>query len=165
MSKFQQLDMIGGQAIDINSSTQQHQLGLCCKAVDMASTDYGVGEFIYAIGSASTVVGSVVQIDATGYQTDLAVANDKGMIGTAMAATVAGEYGWFQIKGRGVAKGLASLADNANCYLTATDGSIDDAVVVGDRIHNMLTVSALDTPSTGLAEVDMNYPHCDDIAD
>jgi hypothetical protein len=165
MSTFQQLGMIGGQAIDVNSSTKQHQLGLVCKAVDMASTDYGVGEFVYAIGSASTVVGSVCLIDEDGYQTDLAVANDKGTIGIAMAATLAGEYGWFQIKGKGVAKVLASFADNANCYLTATDGSIDDAVVAGDRIHNMLGLSAIDTPSTGLAEVSLNYPHTDDIAD
>ena len=79
MSKFQQIDMIGGQAIDVNSTTQNHQLGLTCKAVDTASTDYGVGEFVYAKGAASTAIGSVCQIDATAYATDLAVANDKGM--------------------------------------------------------------------------------------
>jgi hypothetical protein len=55
-------------------------------------------------------------------------------------------------------KGLASLADAKLCYLTATAGSVDDAVVAGDAIHFMETTSALDTPSTGLAEVNMSRP-------
>lgn len=164
MSKFQQLNMIGGQAIDVNSEDQLHQLGLCVKAVDMASTDYGVGEFIYAKGSASTVVGSVCQIDRTGYQTDLAVAGDVGSIGLAMSACVLNEYGWFQIYGRGVAEVLSGFPDNADCYLTATDGELDNAVVDVDRIFKMWGVSAIDTPETGQAEVDMAYPHSDGIA-
>lgn len=164
MSNFQPIDgRIGGQAIDVNSTTQQHQLGLCLKAVDMASTDYGVGEFIYAKGSASTKVGSVCQIDKTGYQTDLAVAGDVGDIGLAMAATVANEFGWFQIYGKGVAEVLTGFVDNADCYLTATDGEIDDAVVGIDRVFGMWGVSARDTPAAGQAEVDLNYPRSEAI--
>ena len=166
MSTFQPIDgRIGGQEIAINSITQQHQLGLCVKAIDVAATDYGVAEFLYCKGSASTVVGSVVQIDRDSYQTDLAVANDKGSIGLAMAATVLNEFGWFQICGKGVAEVLSGFADNADCYLTGTDGEIDDAVVAGDRIHNMLGLSAIGTPIAGQAEVDLNYPHTDNIAD
>jgi hypothetical protein len=75
-----------------------------------------------------------------------------------MSANVASRYGWYQISGRGVVKGLASLAADKLCYLTATAGSIDDAVVAGDAIHFMETTSALDTPSSGLAEVTLSRP-------
>ena len=130
MSKFQQLGMIGGQAIDTNSTTQEHQLGLCCKAVDTASTDYGVGEFIYAKGLAATAVGSVVMYSEDGYATKLAVANDAGSI-----------------------------------YLTSTAGSVDDSVVAGDRVHGMIGASAIATPAAGQAEMEINYPRTDNIAD
>ena len=87
-----------GQAINVNSATQKAKIGTIVTAVDVASTDYGMGEFIYLKGSASTAVGSVVVYDSDG-TTDLAVANDVGDVGLAMAATVASEFGWFQILG------------------------------------------------------------------
>jgi hypothetical protein len=146
------------QKIDATSATQEFPLGTIVTAHDIASTDYGSGEFIYAVGVASTVVGSVVIIDTGDYVTALAAANGVGIIGAAMSINTAGRYGWYQISGRGVVKGLASLADAKLCYLTATAGSVDDAVVAGDAIHFMETTSALDTPSTGLAEVNMSRP-------
>lgn len=160
MSDFKktQPGLIGGQAIDETSATQEHPLGLIVTAEDVASTAYGVGEFIYLKGVASTVVGSVVTYDAGGFTTALASANAVGPIAVAMSANVADQYGWYQISGRGVVKGLASLAADALCYLTATAGSVDDAVVAGDAIHFMETTSALDTPSSGLAEVTMTRP-------
>ena len=57
---------------------------------------------------------------------------------------------------------LASFADNANCYLTATAGKIDDAVVAGDYITGIKGASAIDTPSTGLAEVELQRPFVTD---
>jgi|TARA_R110000764_G_scaffold9963_1_gene31194 hypothetical protein len=166
MSDFQVINgMIGQQAIDNNSATQMHDLLHCVRAQDRATTDYGEGEFIYLLGLAATAVGSVVRYSAVSGITKLAVANDKGPIACAMAATVAGEYGWYQIFGVGVGKVKASFADDANCYLTSTAGSLDDAVVAGDRVHNCIGGSAIDTPSTGLALLELNYPHTDDIAD
>ncbi|MBU91442.1 MAG: hypothetical protein CL475_03385 [Acidobacteria bacterium] len=166
MSDFKRLNgIIGGQAIDENSTTQKHELGEIAYARDTASTAYGDGVFIYCTGLASVAVGECVKIEADTYTVKLAVADDAGAIGFAMAATVADEYGWFQIKGCAVGLGAASNADNAAQYLTATAGTIDDAVVAGDRIHNCLSVSAVDTPSTGLIELDINYPHTDNIAD
>jgi hypothetical protein len=156
---------IGVQRIDETSTTQNHPLGKIVCAEDTATTDYGEGEFIYLQGVASTVVGSVVLYSSDDFSTSLATADDEGPIATAMSANVASQYGWYQIKGKGVGKVLASFADNAHCYLTATAGSIDDAVVAGDRIHGMWGASAIDTPSTGLAELDLNYPYVDDVAD
>ena len=126
---------------------------------------YGAGEFIYLKGVASTAVGSVVVYNADDYSTSLATANDVGPVAVAMSACVASEYGWYQISGKGVAKVLAGFADNGDCYLTATAGSVDDADVAGDYIRGMKGASAIDTPSTGLAEVELWRPQVADGKD
>ena len=121
MSDFKVISgMIGGQAIDATSTTANHRLGQCVRAIDMA---------------------------------------------TAMSINVAGSYGWYQISGKAVAKSKAANADNVAQYLTSTAGSCDDAVVAGDRIHGFISGSAVDTPSTGLIEIEMNYALTDNIAD
>ena len=146
------------QGIAETSTTQKAPLGLIVQAEDQATTDYGIGEFQYCLGVASTVVGSVAKIDTVGFATALAAANVTGQVGTAMSINVASQYGWYQISGLGVAKGLASLADNKPCYGTSTAGSIDDAAVSGDLVYGMTTASALDTPSSGLALVNLSRP-------
>jgi hypothetical protein len=146
------------QAIADTSTTQLVPLGTIVLAEDKASTAYGVGEFIYLKGVASTVLGSVVTYAQDDNSTALAVADAIGPVATSMSANVASQYGWYQISGKGVAKALASFADNANCYLTSTAGSLDDAVVAGDYIYGMKGASAVGTPSTGLAEVEMQRP-------
>tara|TARA_R110002012_G_scaffold290396_1_gene484009 strand:+ start:292 stop:798 length:507 start_codon:yes stop_codon:yes gene_type:complete len=155
----------GGQNIDETSTTQKFPLGLVVQGNDIdSSTGYGVGEFIYAKGVASTVVGSVALIDTNGWATSLATANDVGQLGCSMSINVANQFGWYQITGNGVAKGLASLADNKAVYVTGTAGSIDDAGANnGDLIRGMSTVSALDTPSSGLALVSLARPYVLDV--
>ena len=166
MSDFKVISgMIGGQAIDATSTTPNHRLGQCVRAIDMATTDYGVGEFMYLLGVASTVVGSIVNVSEDGFTTTLGVANSVGTIATAMSINVASSYGWYQVSGKAVAKSKASNADNVAQYLTSTAGSCDDAVVAGDRIHGFISGSAVDTPSTGLIEIEMNYSLTDNIAD
>jgi len=154
--------VIGTQPIADTDTVQRHPLGTIVTATDPT---YGAGEFIYLLGVASTVVGSVVVYNPDDFSTTLAVANAVGPIATAMSINVASQYGWYQIQGKGVAKVLASFADNADCYLTATDGSIDDADVAGDYIRGMKGASAIDTPSTGLAEVEMWRPSVADGKD
>ena len=150
------------QAIADTSTTQLLPLGTKVRAVDVASTAYGEGEFIYLKGVASTVLGSVVTFAQDDNSTALLVANAIDPVALSMSINVASSYGWYQTYGKGVAKGLASLVDNANCYATATAGSIDDAIVAGDRIKCMKTASALDTPATGLVEVELQNPYMDD---
>ena len=161
---FQQVDRIihGSQKIATNSTTQQHPLGHIIQAFDAT---YLSGEFIYLKGVASTAVGSWVSILMDGYETVLLAANATGPVGIAMSASVADEYGWYQISGKAVGKALTGFADDADVYITATGGSIDDAVVAGDRVHNAKGSSAVDTPSSGLAEFEINRPHTDNIAD
>lgn len=167
MSDFRVIDgCIGSQAIDFNEPDEAlaHGYGRCLKARDADSisstgTDYGDAEFIYLKGVASTVVGSVVTFDQDDYTTKLADADDVGPIAIAMSACVAGESGWYQIYGKAVVKVLAGFADGAVPYLTSTSGSLDDAVVAGDAVHNSTGASAIGTPSAGLAELSISYPH------
>lgn len=150
---------IGMQAIAETSTTQSHPLGTRVQAQDPT---YLVGEFIYLQGVASTGIGDWVTYDQDANTTALLVANAIGPVAVAMSANVASQYGWYQIFGKAVGKVLASFADNANVYATATAGSVDDAVVAGDRVKCAKGASAIGTPSAGLAEMEIQYPYMDD---
>ncbi len=155
--------MVGAQPIAETSTVQRHPLGTKVRAVDET---YRHGEFVYAQGIGSTVVGSVAFLNEDTYVTSLAAAaGGRGHLGTAMSINVASQFGWYQVYGKGVAKVLAAFADDADCYLTSTAGSIDDADVSGDLIIGMKGASAIDTPSTGLAEVELSYPTVAGVAD
>ena len=152
---------IGMQAIAETSTTQRHTLGTIVSASDPT---YGVGEFIYLKGVASTAVGSWVTYNADDFSTTLLAANAIGPVAVAMSANVASQYGWYQISGKAVGKALTGYVDNALVWGTATAGSVDDAVVDGDMVHLAKGASAVDTPSTGLAEFEIHHPYTDDIA-
>ncbi len=151
--------LVGSQPIATNSTTQNHPLGTRVRATDPT---YGEGEFIYLKGLASTAVGSWVTYNQDDNSTTLLAANAIGPVAVAMSACVANEYGWYQIFGKAVGKALANYADNGLVYATATAGSVDDAVVAGDRVKLALGASAVGTPSTGLAEFEIEYPFMDD---
>ena len=153
---------VNPQPIDETSTTEKLPIGTIISARDTdSSTDLGIGEFIYAKGVASTVVGSVVTIDEANV-TALAAADAVGRIGLAMSINVASQFGWYQISGKGHAKVLSSFADNGICYLTSTAGSVDDADVAGDLIKGMVGRAAI---SGGLAYVELNRPFVDNVAD
>jgi hypothetical protein len=150
------------QKIDATSTTINHPLGKIIRASDKDTTNYGSGEFIYLKGVASTVVGSWVLYNPDDFSTSLLAANDIGSVAVAMSDCVASNFGWYQIKGKAVGKALTGFVDNANVYATSTAGSIDDAIVAGDRVKNAKGASAVGTPSTGLAEFEIDRPFMDD---
>lgn len=123
---------------------------------------YGVGEFIFLKGLAATAVGTWVTYNLDDNTTTLLAADAIGPVAVAMAATLATYSGWYQIEGKAVAKALTGFLDNANVYATATAGSVDDAVVAGDRVKNAKGASAVGTPSAGLAEFEISWPFMDD---
>lgn len=153
---------IGLQPITETSTTAQHPLGTIVQAVDRGSNANGSGEFIYLLGVASTVAGSWVTFNADDGSTALLAANAIGPVGVAMSANVASQYGWYQISGKAVGLAAASYADNGLVYATATAGTVDDAVVAGDRVKNALGASAIDGPATGFAEFEIQRPWMDD---
>jgi hypothetical protein len=152
---------VGGVDLYSVDDSQKFTLGTIVQAKD--PTLGVVGEFIYLLGVASTVEGSWATFDEV-FATALLAANAHAPVGIAMAATVANKYGWYQISGKAVGKVAAAFADNGLCYATATAGTADDAVVVGDRVKGALGRSAIDTPATGFAYIQLFYPYMDDAA-
>lgn len=131
------------------------------RAVD---PDYGVGEFIYLKGVASTAIGSWVTYNYDDWSTALLAANAIGPVAVAMSANVASQSGWYQIAGKAIGLCLASYADNGLVWATGTPGSVDDAVVDGDMVHLAKGASAIGTPSGSFAEFEISRPYMDDIA-
>jgi hypothetical protein len=130
------------QEIGTVSAVQLHKLGERVFARDVSGTR-GDAEFIYLAGVVGTVAGSVCLItDAWG--TTLVAARDKGALALATAATVANTYGWYQIKGQGMATSAAAVAANLPMYIGGA-GIVDDAAVAGDVIAGMRSVTAQDT--------------------
>jgi hypothetical protein len=154
-----------GQAINENSTTQKVEIGRRIKCIDASVTgSLGIGEFVYLIGVASTAIGTAVTYDRYTGLTTRAAANAKGPIAFAMAATVASQYGWYQIFGNCAVKVLTGFASGNVAYLTATAGSLDDTAVAGDEVFTSVSVSAIDTPSTGLALISCSYPFVSDAS-
>ncbi|MGL4999520.1 MAG: hypothetical protein ACRC5T_11175 [Cetobacterium sp.] len=153
--------IIGAPVITLTDTTASPAvaLGTIVTAEDPV---YGSGQFIYLKGVASTTVGSWVTYYQTDYSTTLLAANDIGSTAVAMSANVANQYGWYQIVGKAIGKALTGFVDNALVYATATAGSVDDAVVAGDRVKLARGASAVGTPAAGLAFFEIQFPFMDD---
>lgn len=160
MAYFPAENTLLGQPIADNSTTQKAALGTIMRCKDAT---YGVGEFIYLKGVASTAVGSWVTYSLDDHSTVLTLASNSpdDPVAVAMSACVASEFGWYQISGKAVAKVSTGFADNGELYVTATAGECDDAVVAGDRVVHATGASAVGTPSAGLAEVEIRRPYVD----
>lgn len=154
---------LGVPAIDLTETTAAPAVPLGT-IVQASDADLNSGEFIYLKGVASTAIGSWVTYNATDYSTALLAANAIAPVAVAMSANVADQYGWYQISGKAVGKALTGYADNALVYATATAGSVDDAVVSGDRVKLAKGASAVDTPATGFAYFEIHRPFMDDGA-
>lgn len=132
-------------------TVQKVAIGTRCKAFD---STFGEAEFIYLPGVASTIVGSVVAFDTKAQTTTLTVAATRGPVAVAMAANVAGQFGWYQISGSAVVATAGGVVAGTPAYSTATAGKVDDAVTAGSLIDGM--VFKLDAfPGAGFAVVQM----------
>lgn len=152
---YSPFDLAGAQPIANTDTAQKHALGTVIRASDPA---YGEGEFIYLLGLAATAVGdAVIYNQYTGVTTRL-VAGSKGVVGFAMSANVAAQYGWYQISGAVVANVAAAFAAAADVYATATAGVLDDAVVAGDLIAGLVGVTAIGTPTATTAVMQAQRP-------
>lgn len=147
--------IVGLPAITVTDTVARVAVGTRAKAFDPT---YGEGEFVYLLGVASTIVGSVVIFDNRTGQTTLAVAASRGQCAVAMSVNVAGQYGWYQVEGAAVVKTAAAVAANTAAYSTATAGQVDDAVVAGSGIDGMTFKTADGTPSAGFAVAQLAYP-------
>lgn len=138
------------------------RLGAIAKAYDPT---YGEGEFIYLLGVASTVVGSVVTWNGAtsgkpNYQTALAAATaQQGQpLAVAMSANVAGQFGWYQITGQAVVATNGTLAAGPGKVYLAGSGQVTSTAAAGAEVLNAINVTATGTPSAGLAIVSIDRP-------
>lgn len=150
---------IGMQPIATTDTVQNHPLGTIVNANDPV---YGAGEFIYLKGLAATAIGTWVTYDQDDNSTVLLAANAIGPVAVSMSANVASQFGWYQISGKAIGLALTGYVDNALVFATATAGSVDDAVVAGDRVKLAKGASALGVPSGSFAEFEINRPFMDD---
>jgi hypothetical protein len=133
-------------------------LGTIIRAIDPT---YGSGEFIYAAGVASTVVGSMVVINPDDWTTTLLVTGASliGPVAVAMSINLLGFYGWYQIEGKALALTGATVSDNGLVYATATPGAFSNAVTATARVKDALGASA--GGSGTLQEVELYRPFMD----
>ena len=146
------------QAIADRSLTKKHELGLIVNCKDPT---YGSGEFQYLKGAASTVPKTWVSINMDDGTVTRLAANAIGPVGIAMASITASYYGWFQRTGKALGACLTQFADNGRVYITGTAGSVDDASVAGDVVHNAKGASTT-TVDSGYAEFEIDRPFVED---
>ncbi len=84
-------------------------------------------------------------------------ANSGRPVAVAMAATVAGMFGWYQISGIAAVNATAASAAGA-MNLTATAGSVNSAANAGDQVVGARLSSAVGTPAAGKAYATLNRP-------
>ena len=150
----------GMQPIADVSTTQNHPFGTIVRARDIGSTGYGEGEFIYVKGVSNGAVKKWAGYNSKTGATTLAVADGVYPIGIMVSTLDATtDFGWLQIRGRAVGACLTQFADNGICYLTGTAGSVDDASVIGDVIHNAKGANGATVTVGDLAgEFEINRP-------
>lgn len=144
---------LGIQPIALSSTTQNHPVATVIRAYDTNGT-YGYGEFIYLLGVASTIVGSLVSYNATTGQTTLvpSTANLATPVAVAMSANVAGQYGWYQIGGYAVLAKINTVnaTPQPKIYISASAGlvttvSTSSKQVLGCKGANLATVASATT--------------------
>lgn len=152
---------VGAQPIEETSTTAKHPLGTIVRGTDPT---YGEGEFIYLLGVASTVVGSVAKYNATSFLTELiTVANGKNKgvsVGISMSANVASQYGWYQISGNAVIKktGVA-VTPQVPVFISATTGRIKVLASAGQQILGAQTANLTTVvTTTSTVVVTINRP-------
>ncbi len=145
--------LAGAQGITVHSTTKNHQLGTIIQAEDPT---YGAGEFIYLEGIAGVAAKAWVFYNKANKASNI-LADGYGQIAIAMAATVASEYGWFQISGRALGLCKTQIADLGRVCLTSTSWTVDDASVTGDLVANAIC-AATTVVDSGYTTFDIMRP-------
>lgn len=126
---------------DVDTAAR-NPVGLRVKGMDAYG---GPAEYIYLVGVASTIVGSVVTFQPDG-TTALIVADMSGPVAVATGLTVASTWGWYCIQG----KVLVDVVANSAAFATTaknpgretTDGKVGDGRAAGDEIANFYQLTA-----------------------
>lgn len=139
------------QAINATSTTQYHPLGTIIRAAD---STYGHGEFMYLLGVAATIVGSVVTYHPSTYQTALCpVGNNLSKpVAIAMSVNLATGYGWYQISGLALAAKVATICCVAGAGVAVKTTGLISKTGTGKEIQGAI-VAADGSAKTGVITV------------
>lgn len=145
--------VVGAQPIAETSSTAKHKVGTIIQAYD---SSYGVGEFIYLLGVASTAVGDIVTYNSkTGQTTRAAVGTNKPQpVAVAMSANLASHYGWYQISGIAVATKAATISLAAGVAVGVKTVGRISVTGSGKEVQGAL-VNAVASAKTGVITVSL----------
>jgi hypothetical protein len=143
-----------GQAFGDTSTKKIYELGTIFRGKDPS---LGGGEFIYLLGVANTVVGSVVTWAVASHQTTLAPIGTSlpRPIAFAMAANGAGSYGWYQISGMATAAKAAATTFAAGAAVgVAAIGLVAASGATQEISGAIAAEAATNGPTTVLLHVD-----------
>lgn len=140
----------GLQAIATTSTVQNHPLGTIIRASDPT---LGSGEFIYLLGVANTVVGSIVTYGGTFATTLAAVGGNKALpVAVAMSANVASQWGWYQISGIAVAAKTCTVSLAAGAAVGVLTAGLVAGTGSGKEVDGAI-VSAVASATAGRTTV------------
>jgi hypothetical protein len=125
------------QGILDTSAVQNYPLGTRVKAIDPV---LGEVEFIYAKGLAATAAGDAVTIDGDLVTTRLVTAG-IGLVGVAMSACLAGQFGWYAVVGQVFVNITANSAGVV--YGTATAGKVSSTLIIGNLVAGATLATGL----------------------
>jgi hypothetical protein len=124
----------------------------------------GGGEFIYLLGAANTILGSVVTyqlsdgVSLNGTTVLWAgTANTGAPVAVATAAIVAAKWGWYQIGGAAIVATSGTVAAGNPLYYQTT-GVVQAAAVNGKQIMGAVAGSANGVPTTNQTIVTLDRP-------
>ena len=148
------------QLIADTSTTQKLPLGRIVQAQDPT---YGIAEFIYLKGVASTVVGSIVNYRGTTWQTALGYVGENvaSPMAVAMSANVASQFGFYQISGIAIVAKACTVSFAAGAKIAVGSSSgLGVATLSGQELMGAV-VSAVASATAGRTTVQVlvNRPH------
>jgi hypothetical protein len=143
-----------GQAFADTSTKKIYELGTIFRGKDPS---LGGGEFIYLLGVANTVVGSVVTWAVASHQTTLAPIGTSlpRPIAFAMSANIGGQYGWYQISGMATAAKASATTFAAGAAVgVAAIGLVAGSAATQEISGAIAAAAALNGETTCLLHVD-----------
>jgi DNA-binding transcriptional regulator LsrR (DeoR family) len=133
----------------VSVTVKNHPLGTIVKAFDATN---GEGEFVYAPGVASNIVGALVTWNPVAKTTTIVTNTAKlgWPVAVSMAAnTSASSYSWYQIGGVAQIKKTAIVAGIASrLYISGTAGAVFVTSTAGKMIQGALTVNSVASAAT-----------------
>lgn len=122
---------------------------------------YGGGEFILLAGVTGTIVGSVVNYNASTYTTVLAPTASAipTPIAFAMATNVSpSTWGWYQIGGNVIASKLSGTSINSGVAIGVTTTGTIGATATGNELQGAWVAATATTTATTI-QLMVNRPH------